>query len=92
MESSTSKLSYPPHFIQYIHLVDNENLQNLLEKQEEDVVSFFKSIPIDKRLYKYDKGKWTIQEVLQHIIDCERVFHFRIGFFKKRSEHISFFR
>jgi len=85
MESSTSKLSYPPHFIRYIQLVDNENLPNFLEKQERDVVSFFKSIPEDKRLYKYEEGKWSIQEVLQHIIDCERVFHFRALAFSRKD-------
>ncbi|MEO8854184.1 MAG: DinB family protein [Ginsengibacter sp.] len=85
MESSRSKLLYPPHFIQYIHLVDNENLQTLLEKQGEDVVSFLKSIPVDKRLYKYEEGKWTVQEVLQHVIDCERVFHFRALVFSRKD-------
>lgn len=85
MESSTSKLFYPPHFIKYIRPVDNENLQNLLKKQEENVVSFFKSIAEDKRLYKYAEGKWTIQEVLQHVIDCERVFQFRALVFSRKD-------
>ena len=85
MESSISKLSYPPHFIKYIHLVDNENLPNFLEQQDRDVASFFKSIPEDKRLYKYGEGKWTIQEVLQHVIDCERVFQFRALVFSRKD-------
>ena len=85
MESSTSRLFYPPHFIKYIRPVDNENLQNLLKKQEENVVSFFKSIAEDKRLYKYAEGKWTIQEVLQHVIDSERVFQFRALVFSRKD-------
>ncbi|PWH82892.1 DinB family protein [Algibacter marinivivus] len=46
-------------------------------KAEKDVVDFFKSIPEGKLEYRYASGKWSIKEVLQHIIDTERVFMYR---------------
>ncbi|WP_298537119.1 DinB family protein [uncultured Algibacter sp.] len=43
----------------------------------EQLISFFNQIPIDKLEYRYELGKWSIKEVLQHIIDTERIFIYR---------------
>ena len=40
-------------------------------------LQFLQSIPADKRDYRYDEGKWTIKEVLLHILDAERIFAYR---------------
>lgn len=41
------------------------------------VVSFFENIPIEKHDYSYAKGKWSIKDVLLHMVDTERVFAYR---------------
>ncbi|MDO6759238.1 DinB family protein [Tamlana sp. 2_MG-2023] len=46
-------------------------------KGSEAVLNYFKSLPDDKLNYSYAHGKWTIKEVLQHIVDTERVFSYR---------------
>ena len=38
---------------------------------------FFNSISEEQSLYKYAEGKWTVKEILQHVIDTERVFCYR---------------
>ncbi len=45
------------------------NLSNTLHQ--------FNSIPSEKHEYSYDVGKWTIKELLQHLIDSERIFGYR---------------
>ena len=42
-----------------------------------NVVSFFSEIDEEKLNYRYEPGKWSIKEVLQHIIDTERIFMYR---------------
>ncbi len=44
---------------------------------QKNVVQFFESIPKDKLDYRYAPEKWSIKEILQHLIDTERIFMYR---------------
>lgn len=78
--------SYPSHFYPYIQLVENEDLNVVLKNQIETSKQFFSSIPEEKTYYRYAEGKWSIKEVLQHIIDTERVFAYRgLAFARKET-------
>jgi uncharacterized damage-inducible protein DinB len=48
-------------------------------------LSLLKSIPPDKQDHRYAEGKWTIKEVIQHIIDIERVFTYRALRFARKD-------
>ena len=76
---------YPPYFNNYISMVENEELSFILEKQMKEASELFNSIPEDKWSYKYAENKWTVKEVLQHIIDTERVFSFRALVFARKD-------
>ena len=71
------KSEYYPGYQPYLDLVDTEHFFEQFDKITNETVDLFKSIPIDKLNYKYAKNKWTIKEVLMHIIDTERGFSYR---------------
>lgn len=48
-----------------------------LASQLKDFTTFFGDIDPAKRLYRYAEDKWSIQEMLQHITDTERIFSYR---------------
>jgi len=75
----TKKLTtnYPGFFQNYIQQVPEENLQEGFNKQTPFISSFLSSVPKDKYTFAYAEGKWTIKEVLQHMIDTERIMAYR---------------
>ncbi len=89
METQQTKLGvYPPHFYNYIRLVESEDLTTILKTQLTESKAFFNSIPKEKYDYKYAEGKWSIKEALQHIIDTERVFTYRALAFSRKDTNI----
>ncbi len=66
------------HFATYINQVSSE--YNLLEELEISVhrfIKFVQHIPMDKFDYRYAEGKWIIKDIIQHLIDAERIFGYR---------------
>lgn len=89
METEKSKVGiYSPHFYSYIRLVENEDLNATLKNQVSNSKQFFYSIPEEKTYYRYAEGKWSIKEVLQHIIDTERVFAYRALAFARKDSNV----
>lgn len=67
----------PEYFFKYIGLTEGESIQAIIENHSKELDDFFNSIPEDKAGFKYAEGKWTVKQVLQHLIDTERVFVYR---------------
>jgi uncharacterized damage-inducible protein DinB len=61
----------------YLDLVPSGNFLDLLEQSRQETMEFFSSIPDEKHEFSYAPGKWTIKDVLQHMIDVERIFAYR---------------
>lgn len=68
---------YPPSFESYIALVKYESVSELIATFSEGLIQFVENLPDAKANYAYAPGKWTVKEVLQHVLDMERVFAYR---------------
>lgn len=68
---------YAPYFHTYISKVPGDKLLQVLAESKEETLKFFRGIPDEKWVFRYAPEKWTIKEVLQHLIDGERVFAYR---------------
>lgn len=69
--------SYPPYFQKYVDQVAEEDLTTAFKNQSQELKPFLSTIDEAKSNYAYAEGKWTLKEVLQHIIDAERIFNYR---------------
>jgi uncharacterized damage-inducible protein DinB len=69
---------YASYYGNYIAQVSDEyTLIEELEISLHQFIKFVQNIPMDKFDYRYAEGKWTIKDIIQHIIDAERVFAYR---------------
>jgi uncharacterized damage-inducible protein DinB len=68
---------YHENYQKYFDLVPEGDYLELLGQSSIETVRFFEAMPGEKLNYKYAAGKWTIKEVLMHLIDTERVFSYR---------------
>ena len=67
----------PAHYHKYIQLVKETDLTEAFNHHLHNFSSFLQSIPEDKWDYRYAEGKWSIKEVVLHVIDTERIFNYR---------------
>ncbi len=69
----------------YINLVTEDELPEAFDIQSASFIRFLETIPPGKYDYRYGQGKWIIKEVLQHIIDAERIFSYRALRFARKD-------
>lgn len=77
---------YPAYQKTYIDTVDEVDLIEELEISLHRFIRFVREIPMDKFDYRYAEGKWTIKEIIQHIIDAERIFAYRALAFARNDK------
>jgi hypothetical protein len=75
--SELTDTDYPSSFGTYIALVEDVELIEGLEESLASFLEFAKGVPLDKLEYAYAVGKWTLKDIIQHNIDCERIFNYR---------------
>lgn len=69
---------YGQFYANYLEQVSDEyTLVEELEISVHRLVKFVREIPMDKFDYRYAEGKWTIKDILLHLIDAERIFAYR---------------
>ena len=68
---------YAPYFNRYIDLVAESDFSKVLAEQPAEYQALLGNLSTDQAGFRYANGKWTIREVLGHVIDTERVFGYR---------------
>jgi hypothetical protein len=68
---------YAPFYGRYVALVPETDILEVLERQVEDIRRLAASVPAERETHRYAEGKWSVREVLGHLVDGERVFGYR---------------
>ena len=68
---------YGKYFAPYIALVGDVPIMTFLEEQRESVNAWLRTIPDDKGLTRYAPDKWSVKQVIGHMIDTERIMAYR---------------
>jgi len=68
---------YAPYYGRYITLVGGHDVVAVLEDQPRDTLALLSTLSDEQGDYRYAPDKWSIKEMLGHVIDAERVFSYR---------------
>jgi hypothetical protein len=82
------KNEYAPYFKNYMQLVskDDKSIIEYLVASQKEFESLLRNLPKEKHEFSYSEGKWTMKELIQHIIDTERVFCHRALCFARNDK------
>jgi len=71
------KTEYNEYYDRYVSLVDETEIVSAFENQLSEMSELFNSISEEKSATSYAEGKWTIKDVIGHLVDGERIFGYR---------------
>lgn len=72
---------------EYISLLGNKTILEALHDRIGMIFSVLKRVDEEQKWdYKYAENKWTVKQVVQHLIDCERIFSFRAMHIARKDE------
>jgi hypothetical protein len=68
---------YAAYYQGYVDQVTEGDIMQVLRSELDDLDVLLGRVPAEKETYAYAEGKWTIREIVGHLIDGERVFGYR---------------
>jgi len=68
---------YAPYYHKYISLVAEDEILKTLSQQLDETLALLGGISEDKGNYRYAPDKWSIKQLVGHLIDAERIFSYR---------------
>lgn len=68
---------YAPYYAKYVSLVPEGDVVATLGEQLDETLALLRSIPEERAGDRYEEGKWSVKELIGHVIDTERIFTYR---------------
>jgi uncharacterized damage-inducible protein DinB len=69
---------YSPSFAAYVGLItEDEDILTVIESQSVEMQKLLASLDEEKARHRYAEGKWSVREVLGHMIDSEQIMAYR---------------
>jgi len=68
---------YAPYYENYVKLIQGDDILKILNEQNKKTQDILNSFSEHRGNYRYADGKWTVKEVVGHLLDTERVFAYR---------------
>ena len=72
-----SKTEYAEFYANYVSLVEEADVVSALRNQAGELRNLLAELPAGQDNFRYAEGKWSVKELLGHVIDGERVFSYR---------------
>lgn len=77
MKAKPGADEYASYYEKYTSLVPDADILSVLSEQIEATLALLRKLPEEKGNYRYAPDKWSIKELVGHLIDSERIFAYR---------------
>jgi hypothetical protein len=81
-----AETEYAPFYAGYVSLVPEGDILATLAGQVEEFRRFAAKVPPDREGFRYAPDKWSVREVMGHLVDGERVFGYRAFCFSRGEQ------
>jgi uncharacterized damage-inducible protein DinB len=68
---------FAPNYQAYIDAFGEGDLFEEFEISIHEFIRFVQEVPLGKHDFRYAEGKWSLKDIIQHLIDAERIFAYR---------------
>jgi uncharacterized damage-inducible protein DinB len=68
---------YASYYGKYVSLVPDADVVETLTRQNEDTLALLGGVTEERAGFRYEPGKWSIKQIVGHLIDTERIFAYR---------------
>ena len=72
-----NETEYAPYYQDYVDQVSESDIMAVLRGELDELDVLLSRVASDKETFAYADGKWSIREIIGHLIDGERVFGYR---------------
>jgi uncharacterized damage-inducible protein DinB len=86
MQTAPDPTTLPPFYSGYVSLVQDMNMMKALSTSGEACAALLKSLPDEMGHYRYAPEKWSINELVCHMMDAERIFAYRALRFSRKDD------
>jgi hypothetical protein len=69
---------YSPYHAPYVDLVPEDDVVSAIEQESSQTQRLLSSLDESKAAFRYAADKWSVKQVVGHIVDSERIFAFRL--------------
>ena len=69
---------FPEFYGVYISKVEADHLHKAVTTYSDLLIAFYTGLPEEKAAFRYADDKWTLKELLQHVVDTERIMSYRL--------------
>ncbi|MGK0436998.1 MAG: putative damage-inducible protein DinB, partial [Flavobacteriales bacterium] len=74
------------YFDKYISLSTSQDIEQTMVESHNHLIQTILPLTEEQMLFKYEENKWSIKDLLQHLIDTERVFMYRAMCFARNDK------
>jgi hypothetical protein len=77
MTKRPDSTEFAPEYAKYISLVPDGDIVAILVRQFDTTCALLSPLPEEGAAYAYAPGKWSIKELIGHVLDAERILAYR---------------